>query len=136
MEKWRQDEKKILEMMHLGYSVVVPQEQKFYLRQDIAAEVMPLDLALRDKNKILIMNGEYFHKNQIIFDESKKIIAEPGTVINVQLANRWQKVFAMNDWQDDELDRPTIEIENVILKLSWDSMSLYRELFGHLKRRM
>ena len=42
----------------------------------------------------------------------------------------------MNDWQDDELDRPTVEIENVTFKLSWQSMSIYRELFGHIKRRM
>ena len=91
-EKWRQDEKKILEMMHFGFSVVVPENQKFYLRQDIATEVIPLDQALRDKNKILIMSGEYFHKNQIVFDESKTILAEPGTVINVELNNRWQKV--------------------------------------------
>merc|ERR1711973_516573 len=135
-EKWRQDEKKILEMMHFGFSVVVPENQKFYLRQDIATEVIPLDQALRDKNKILIMSGEYFHKNQIVFDESKNILAEPGTVINVELNNRWQKIFAMNDWQDDELDRPTVEIENVTINLSWQSMSIYRELFSHIKRRI
>ena len=46
------------------------------------------------------------------------------------------QIFAMNDWQDDELDRPTVEIENVTIKLSWQSMSIYRELFGHIKRRM
>ena len=42
----------------------------------------------------------------------------------------------MNDWQDDELDRPTVEIENVTINLSWQSMSIYRELFSHIKRRM
>ena len=42
----------------------------------------------------------------------------------------------MNDWQDDELDRPTVEIENVTINLSWQPMSIYRELFSHIKRRM
>ena len=56
-EKWRKDENKIREMMDLGYSVVVPPEQRFYLPNGISTKMINIKEALRDKTKILIMKG-------------------------------------------------------------------------------
>ena len=56
-QKWRRDEFKIREMMKLGYAVVVPSDQKFYLPIDMSEQTVSIEAAFRDKTKILILKG-------------------------------------------------------------------------------
>ena len=76
-------------MIDLGFAIVVPEEQKFYLPSELAGRAMTLDHALKDKNKIAIFRGSYEHQGAVVFDESKEIIAEPGTEMIVCLRHRY-----------------------------------------------
>ena len=43
--------------MKLGYAVVVPSDQKFYLPIDMSEQTVSIEAAFRDKTKILILKG-------------------------------------------------------------------------------
>jgi len=134
IEKWRRDEGKIRELIDLGFAIVIPEEQKFYLPSELAARAMTLDHALKEKNKIAIFRGSYEHQGAVVFDESKEIVAEPGTEMIVCLRHRWQTIFCMNDWQDGA--RPTVQISNLTITVSWPTLSIYKQLLSHIKRRL